>query len=97
LRKTKEPDTKLLTLPGRPVLICCTMDDGNMQVLVENGTYSEPGAWGVVLADVIHHVANAYGQDGLDRDKVYAEIRNILVQEITKPTSEVVFLGKLEY
>jgi hypothetical protein len=50
---------------------------------------SEARAWGITLADVARHLANALEErSGADRAKVIEEIRNGFLREPDKPTSE---------
>lgn len=49
----------------------------------------EPAAWGVLLADVVRHLASAIeSQHGVDANDVIADIVDSLNQELENPTSE---------
>ena len=51
------------------------------------GVWNDPGTWGIMLADLARHVANAYAQDkGLDRTETLGRIRLILAAELNSPT-----------
>jgi hypothetical protein len=53
------------------------------------GTWGDPVAWGIVLADLARHVANGYEQDkGLDRDQTLRRIRSAMMAELDRPTDE---------
>jgi hypothetical protein len=53
------------------------------------GTWNDPAAWGLVLADLARHVANSYQQDaGLDPLKTLERIKAALYAELTSPTDE---------
>ena len=48
----------------------------------------EPHAWGILLADVAHHVANALHEwKGAERPKVLKAIRKAFLAEVGNPTS----------
>jgi len=58
-------------------------------VSVRVGVWKDPIAWGVVLADLANHVANAYHQDqGLDRIETLRRIKAAIDAELTSPTDE---------
>jgi hypothetical protein len=59
---------------------------GKPQQLTLRTTWKEPAAWGLVLADVARHTANAYAAEGHDRDEVLARITTLLQAELAHPT-----------
>ena len=61
---------------------------GEPQQLVLKTTWKEPGAWGLMLADIARHAANAYANEGRDRTEVLARIREMLDAEFLAPTDE---------
>ena len=62
---------------------------GAQHVSLRIGQWPDPGAWGIMLVDLAKHVANAYEQDnGTDRAKVLARIRELFDAEWKKPTDE---------
>ncbi len=58
------------------------------QQLTLKTTWDDPGAWGLLLADVARHVARAYANDGLDPVEALARIRLLLEAEFARPTDE---------
>ncbi len=51
------------------------------------GTWSDPAAWGIMLADLARHIVNSYDQDmALDRLKTLQRIKDAFDAELTKPT-----------
>jgi hypothetical protein len=49
----------------------------------------ERAAWGIVIADMIHHIANAHESEyGHDHEETVAIIRRALEAEMSNPTSE---------
>jgi len=58
-------------------------------VSLRTGLWDDPAAWGIMLADLARHVANAYQQDaGLDRLKSLQRIKTALDAELGSPTDE---------
>ena len=55
--------------------------DGDQHVVLSPNLWSDPGAWGLMLVDLARHVANAYGQQGHDRDGVLVKIRQAMDAE----------------
>jgi hypothetical protein len=89
---SSKPETKIV-LKGRPVLIVSEMEDGNVEVRIDKSPYPDPGVWGVIIADLVEHVANAYAHDGFDRKQALAEIRTIVLKEMVNPTDTIIDLG----
>ena|SRR5438105_1915704 len=53
------------------------------------GVWKDPSAWGILLADVARHVANAHEEsEGRDRNKTIESIRRLFNAELDKPTDE---------
>jgi hypothetical protein len=51
--------------------------------------FEDPAAWGVLLADIAHHIANALAEsEGTDRAAVLAAIRRAFEVETRTPTDE---------
>jgi len=60
---------------------------GGQHVSISTGIWEDPEAWGIVLADLAGHVANAYAQEnGLDREQTLFKIRNFFNKELDSPT-----------
>jgi len=60
---------------------------GGQHVSLNPLVWKDPQAWGIVLADLAGHVANAYEQAlGLDRGETMRKITDLLVAELTNPT-----------
>ena len=63
----------------------CSLNIGMWET---NLTTPEESAWGILLADVAQHVANALEQDlGKDRRETLHAIRIAFQEELGKPTS----------
>jgi len=53
-----------------------------------HGEFDEPSAWGILLADVVRHVANALEEEfGMDVREAIPAIRESFLAELAKPTS----------
>jgi len=59
---------------------------GQPQQLTLRTTWNDAGAWGLLLADVARHAANAYGNEGADPNVVLARIRELFDAEMSSPT-----------
>lgn len=60
----------------------------SQHVTLKVGVWQDPAAWGVMLCDLIQHIANAYQQDqGLDRTATLRRIIEGLDAELSSPTA----------
>jgi len=83
------PDVVLEDDGSRPVACCWKMDDGSLTVsLVIPADWNDPGAWGLLLADLAHHVAQAYTP--IYPNQLAGEIKQRIIDvfhaELKKPT-----------
>ena len=68
---------------------------GAQHVALAAGLWRDPGAWGLVLADLARHVARAYEQTGgPEKRKALERIRETFEAEWNHPTDEPT--GKVE-
>ena len=59
------------------------------QLTLRHDIWDDPAAWGLMLADLARHLANAYAQsDGRDVDDVLKRIRAGIEVEFESPTDE---------
>ena len=72
----------------QPVLVIQRDDDGHVVVAIDTQAFDTPAVWGIIVADLAQHIANAYEQDGLSGAAVLAEIRQILLAELGSPTDK---------
>jgi hypothetical protein len=57
------------------------------QQFVINPIWKDPGAFGLLLADVVNHAANAYAsRDGIDRKEAIDRIMELFIAEMKNPT-----------
>jgi hypothetical protein len=61
---------------------------GHTQEVVLKTTWKDPATWGLMLADIARHAANAYANEGHDRAEVLAQIRQLMDAEFSDPTDE---------
>jgi hypothetical protein len=63
--------------------------DRGQHVSLKADVWKDPAAWGLMLADLTRHVANAYYQDaGLDQNQTIQRIKAVLDAELRSPTDE---------
>jgi hypothetical protein len=65
---------------------------GQPQQLTLRTTWKDAGAGGLLLADVARHAANAYANEGQNRDEVLGKIRQLLDSEFSRSTDNPVEL-----
>ena len=59
----------------------------SQHVSLRVGTWEDPAAWGIMLNDLMQHIANAYHQDqGFDRIQTLKRIKAGLEAELSFPT-----------
>lgn len=61
---------------------------GAPQQVTLRPTWNDPGAWGLMLVDIARHAANAYANEGRDREEVLNRIRELWDAEWTRPTDD---------
>lgn len=59
---------------------------GQAQQVTLRTTWKDSGAWGLLLADVARHAANAYANEGHNPADVLARIRQLLEAEFSGPS-----------
>lgn len=59
---------------------------GAQHVSLRAGIWDDPFIWGMMLVDLAQHVANAYAQDGHNRDEVIRRIKAGFDAEWASPT-----------
>jgi hypothetical protein len=63
--------------------------NNKLRVVITPNLWNDPAPWGLLLADMVRHLANAYKERGFDRDEIVRRIKNVLDVEWDAPTSEV--------
>lgn len=62
--------------------------DRKLQVCLSGNQWEDPAAWGLLLVDLAHHVANSYEAQGRDRDLTVQRIFEALDVERRNRTSD---------
>ena len=63
--------------------------DGALHVSLMPTAFEKKEAWGILLADVTRHIANALAEaKGLDNAETVAVIANLYNRELNRPTDE---------
>ncbi len=60
---------------------------GMPQQLTLRTCWEDPGAWGLLLADVARHAAHAYQREGWNAEEALERIRQLFGAEWSSPTS----------
>lgn len=75
---------------GTPILMVLRRSESEgLLTAMDITAFGDPGAWGIVIADLVQHVANAYAQDGMHGGAVHEIVRNIVLKELNAPTEKV--------
>lgn len=74
---TAQEVLRVWAMPGKP------------QQLTLRTTWNDPGAWGLLLADIARHATNAYANEGNDPKVVLARIRELFDAEMFEPSVAV--------
>lgn len=56
--------------------------------------YDDPGKWGIILHDLVGHIANGYAHEGMDPVAAMGRILEIFDAERANPTGKAVWLGR---
>jgi hypothetical protein len=62
---------------------------GSQHVSLKTGVWEDPAAWGLILADLAKHVANAYAAGGMDRAEALRRVYQGLQVEMESATDEL--------
>ena len=75
---------------GTPILMVLRRPDSEgLLTAMDISAFEDPGAWGIVIADLVQHVANAYAQEGLHGGAVHDMVRHVVLKELNAPTEKV--------
>lgn len=61
---------------------------GTPQQLTLRVVWGDPGAWGLMLIDIARHAANAYENEGHNREEALNRIRELWDAEWVNPTDD---------
>ncbi len=71
-----------------PCLVAYNNPEEGLVVMLDNNEFDTPGIWGIVLADIVQHLVNAYVKDGMSGREVRADIVQMLTAELNAPTAK---------
>ena len=74
----------------QPCLVLFNDPDAGLVCMLNNNEFETPGIWGIVLADLVQHVVNAYQKDGMSGPAVRRDIIEFLLAELDAPTAKAV-------
>ena len=80
----KQPEV----IPIHPCLVAYNHPEKGLVVMLDNNEFDTPAIWGIVLADIVQHLVNAYIKDGMSGRDVRADIIQMLQAELNTPTSK---------
>ena len=64
------------------------LSGGAQHVSLKTPVWDDPTAWGLMLADLARHVANAYAAGGADREETLRRVVHGFQIEMDSPTDE---------
>lgn len=71
-----------------PCLVVYNHPENGLVCMIDNNEFETPGIWGIVLADVVQHLANAYAKDGMSGQAARQDIVHFLLAELGNPTDK---------
>lgn len=73
--------------PNSLELLRVWVADKGQHVSLKAGVWEDPAAWGIMLSDLMQHIANSYQQaQGLDKSTTLQRIKAGLDAELSSPT-----------
>ena len=85
---SKHDNDEYPTKKIKPFLVAFNNPEQGLVVMVNNNEFDSPGIWGIVLADIVQHLVNAYVRDGMSGPEVREEIEMYLRMELEAPTDK---------
>lgn len=65
--------------------------EGDQHVTVMTAAWEDPAAWGILLSDLIQHIANGYELNvGVDGKEVRERILAMMYAELNNPTARMI-------
>ena len=89
-KQTKSKKQQPEVIPVHPCLVAYNHPENGLVVMLDNNEFETPAIWGIVLADIVQHLVNAYIKDGMSGREVREDIVAMLMAEINVPTSKAV-------
>ena len=85
---SKNDNDEYPTKKIKPFLVAFNNPEQGLVVMVNNNEFDSPGIWGIVLADIVQHLVNAYTKDGMSGQAARDEIITYLQMELNAPTDK---------
>ena len=85
MSKSKEPRT---VVKIQPCLVVFNNPEKGLVVMVDNNEFDTPAIWGIVVADIVQHLVNAYVKDGMSARETRQDILTMFMAEVQKPTAK---------
>jgi hypothetical protein len=83
-KSKKQPEV----IPVHPCLVAYNHPENGLVVMLDNNEFDAPAIWGIVLADIVQHLVNAYVKDGMSAREVRSDIISMLMTELETPTAK---------
>lgn len=83
-KSKKQPEV----IPVHPCLVAYNHPENGLVVMLDNNEFETPAIWGIVLADFVQHLVNAYVKDGMSAREVREDIVTMLYAELNTPTAK---------
>jgi hypothetical protein len=83
--KSKSPRT---VVKINPCLVVYNNPEQGLVVMLDNNEFDTPAIWGIVVADIVQHLVNAYVKDGMSAWETRQEILSMFMAEVQKPTAK---------
>jgi hypothetical protein len=71
-----------------PCLVVYNNPEEGLVVMLDNNEFDTPAIWGIVVADIVQHLVNAYVKDGMSARETREEILSMFLAEVQKPTAK---------
>ena len=71
-----------------PFLALFRAPEGGVACAIHLEIVDAPGAWGIILADVVQHLTSAYAEKGMSASHVRANIMHYMVAELATPSDK---------
>lgn len=80
----------------QPCLVVVNTPEDGMVVMLNNHEFDTPAIWGIVVADIVAHIVNAYAADGVAWKEAREQLLQTLLCELDHPTARAFRLNQSE-
>ena len=71
-----------------PFMVVSRHEEGGVVVMLNLREFDNPGQWGIVVADLVQHIVNAYASEGMHPSMCRQELLHYLMSELQAPTDK---------